>query len=231
MSKVSANYPAYSSSEVNFGNSKATTGVKNGVLTADYNMSGDESDIYNYALSTIANLLPQLNTFDSNTQNSIQSQVNAYKDSGMAGINEIYNPLISKLENDITSRFGNLDNSLFSNNLNSIESERAKAISSFAQDVLAKQSSLESDELTKRYALVEFLNGIANNTYNNALSAISAALGGSTSQNNYNNDLYNAISAMQKTNSGSNNSASTLLSSLLGLTGNSGSSIGSILSL
>lgn len=231
MSKISSNYPAYSSSEVNFGNSKATTGVKNGVLTADYNMSGDESGIYNYALSTIANLLPQLNTFDSNTQNSIQSQVNAYKDSAMAGINDIYNPLITKLENDITSRFGNLDNSLFTNNLNSIESERAKAISSFAQDILAKQSSLESDELTKRYALVEFLNGIANNTYDNALKAISAALGGSASQNNYNNDLYNAISAIQKTNSSSNNSSSPLLSILLGLTGNTGSSIGSILSL
>lgn len=228
MSKVSANYPAYSSSEVDFGNSKATTGVKNGILTADYNMSNDESNIYNYALNTIANLLPQLNTFDSNTQNSIQSQVNAYKDSGIAGINEIYNPMISKLENDIASRFGNLDNSLFSDNLNDIESERAKAISSFAQDVLSKQSSLESDELTKRYALVEFLNGMANNTYDNALSAISAALGGSASQNNYNDDLYNAISSIKNT--GSSNNTNSLLSSILGLTGNSNSTIASLLS-
>lgn len=231
MSKVtSANYPSYSNSSVSIGDSSAKTGVTNGVLSSSYNMSGDQADIYNYALSTIASILPQLNTFDSNTQNSLQAQVNAYKNSGIEDINQTYNPMITSLENDISSRFGNLDNSMFGDNLSKIESERAKAVSSFAQDVLSKQSSLESDELTKRYALVNLLNGLADDTYNNALKTISAALGSSSSANSYNTDLYNALASIERTNSYSNNNTGSLLSSMLGLSGNSGSSIASLLS-
>jgi len=228
MSKISTSYPSYSSSSVGIGDSTAKTGVKNGVLTSDYNMSNSEASIYNYALSTIASILPQLNTFDTDTQGSIQSQVEAYKQAGISDINELYNPLINSLENDIVSRFGNLDTSIFTDNLNDIESERADSVSSFAQDVLAKQSSLESNELTKRYALVEFLNGLSNNIYDNALNTISTALGGSSSLNNYNSDLYNALSALESTNSNSSNNSNSLLSSLLGLTGNS--SLSSLLS-
>lgn len=225
MSKVSsANYPKYSSSAISVGDSIAKTGVDKGILTSSYDMSEPEAAVYNYALSTLASILPQLNTFDTGTLSSIQTGVNAYKDSGLQAINEMYNPMITNLENDIVSRFGNLDNSIFTDNLNSIESKRADAVSSFAQDVLAKQSQLESDELTKRYALAEFLDGIANNTYKNALNAISTALGGSASANNYNNDLYNAISALQSTNSRSNDNTSSLISQMLGLSGNSGGS-------
>lgn len=220
MSKVSsANYPSYSSSDISLGGSSASTGVKNGILTSDYNMSGDESDIYNYALSTLANILPQLNTFDPQTISSIQSSVDAYKNSGLNTINQAYNSSLKNIENDAVSRFGNLDNSAFVDNLNNIESERGKAVSSFAQDVLAKQSQLQSDELTKRYALAEFLNGIANNTYDNALKAISTSLGSSSSVNNYNNDLYNAISALKSTSTNSNPlDLNNLISNLLGNT-------------
>lgn len=225
MSKVSsADYPKYSSSAISIGDSTAKTGVTDGVLTSSYDMSDPEAAVYNYALSTLASILPQLNTFDTNTLSSIQSEVNAYKDSGIQSINEIYNPMITGLENDIASRFGNLDNSIFTDNLNNIESERANAVSSFAQDVLSKQSQLQSDELTKRYALAEFLNGMANNTYKNALNAISTALGSSANANNYNNDLYSAISALQSTNSGSSINANSLLSEMLGLSGKSGNS-------
>lgn len=228
MSKVSsANYPSYSSSDISLGGSSASTGVKNGILTSDYNMSGDESDIYNYALSTLANILPQLNTFDPQTTNSIQSSVDAYKSSGLNTINQAYNSSLKNIENDAVSRFGNLDNSAFVDNLNNIESERGKAVSSFAQDVLSKQSQLKSDELTKRYALAEFLNGIANNTYDNALKAISTSLGSSTNANNYNNDLYNAISALKSTSTNSNSlDLNNLLSNLMG---NTSSSISNIL--
>lgn len=219
MSKISSNYPSYSSSAVSVGDSTATTGVTSGVLNANYNMGTNEAAIYNYALSTLANILPQVNTFSTDTITSMQSELDAYKNSGISSINEIYTPMITSLQNDIASRFGNLDNSIFSNNLNTIESQRSKAVSSFAQDIMAKQSELESNELTKRYALVNLLSGLANNTYNNALNAISTALGGSTSANNYNSDVYNALSSIASTNS--SNSTSSLLSSLLGISGNS----------
>ena len=230
MSKVSSpNYPSYSSSKVTVGNSTATTGVKNGVLNSMYDMSDGESAIYNYALSTLANILPQVNTFDTNTQSSIQSQVDAYKNSGINTINQTYNPMITNLENSIASRFGNLDNSIFSDDLSKIESERSNAVSSFAQDVLSKQSSLQSDELTKRYALINLLSGLTDNTYSKALNAISTALGSSSSANNYNSELYNALSDIASTNSNSSDSGSRL-SSILGLTGTSTSSLSKLIS-
>lgn len=218
MSKVSANYPAYSSSAVSVGDSAANTGVLNGVLTSSYKMSDNEKAIYDYALSAIANILPKINTFSPDTLGSIQSSVEAYKNKGIDAINSTYSPMISNLENDIASRFGNLDNSIFSDDLNSIESKRSDAVSAFAQDVLAKQSQLQSDELEKRYSLVELLSGLANNTFDNALNAISTSLGSSSSANNYNNDVYQALSDMSKTSSNSNTgNLSSLLASALGL--------------
>lgn len=228
MSKVSStDYPSYSNSSISIGDSTAKTGLVNGVLTSNYDMSTNEEAIYNYALSTLAGILPQLNTFDSNTVSSINSQVDAYKNQGIKSINDTYSPMISNLQNDIASRFGNLDNSIFTDNLDAIESKRSDAVSSFAQDVLAKQSGLESDELTKRYALVELLSGLANDTYSNALSTISTALGGSSNANNYNNNVYKALSDLSAT--GSSRNANSLLTSLLTTAGNSASSLFSFL--
>ncbi len=223
MSKVSsADYPSYSSSSASIGGSRASTGVSNGVLKSNYEMSDNESAIYNYALETLTSILPKINTFDSNTLASIKSEVDAYKNSGIQEINELYNSSLTNLENDIASRFGNLDNSIFKDNLNDLESERADSVSSFAQNILAKQSGLESDELTKRYALINLLSGLSDNIYNNALKLISTSLGGSSSVNSYNNDLYNAFSDMKNTSS--NYSSNTdLLSNLLGLYGKSDS--------
>lgn len=227
MSKVSsADYPKYSSSSISFGGSNAATGVKDGVLTSDYDMSDGENSIYNYALNALANILPQLNTFDTDTLSSIKSQVDAYENEGIQEINNLYNSSLSDLENDSASRFGNLDNSIFTDGLSNLEDKRANAVSSFAQDVLAKQSSLESDELTKRYALVELLSGLSDKIYNNALNAVSAALGSSSDYNNYNSDLYNAISAIKNTGTTSNSQINGLISSLLGNT----SSVNSFLS-
>lgn len=219
MSKVSSSdYPKYSSSSISLGGSNAKTGVLDGVLTSDYIMSNGEESIYNYALNTLASILPQLNTFSPETLGSIQSQVDAYRNKGIDEINQTYKPMVTSLENDIASRFGNLDNSVFKDNLDTIESKRTNAVSSFAQDVLAKQSGLASDELTKRYSLVELLSGLANDIYGNALNAISTALGGSANANNYNDDLYNALSNVKGTGTSAN--ANSLLSSILGLAGN-----------
>lgn len=226
MSKVSsADYPKYSSSSVSVGDSSASTGVVNGVLTSNYNMSDAESAIYNYALNTIASILPQINTFDPDTLSSIKSEVDAYKDSGVQQINNLYNSDLSNLENDAVSRFGNLDNSVFKDSLSDLESQRANAVSSFAQDVLSKQNELKSDELTQRYALIKFLNGLSDDIYGNALDTISTALGSSSSYNNYNSDLYNALSDMAGT--GTHYNSNALISSLIG--NGSTSNLGSLL--
>jgi len=213
MSKVSSHdYPSYSGSSLSVGDSKASANLVNGVLNSKYDMSNNEAAVYDYALGALANILPQLNTFSPDTQSSLQSQVDAYRDKGIQTINETYSPMITDLQNSIASRFGNLDNSIFTDNLGDIESSRAGAVSSFAQDVLAKQSELKASELNQRYDLVNLLSGLSDNIYENALSAINATIGGSSTANSYNNNLYN--SANRASSNKNTSSISALLSSL-----------------
>lgn len=216
MSKVSSvEYPSYTGSTLSLGGSKASTNLLDGKVSSDYNMSDAESTIYDYALGTLANILPQLNTFSPDTLSSIQSQVDAYKNQGIQDINQTYNPMITSLENDIASRFGNLDNSIFKDNLSDIEKERASSVSSFAQNVLAKQSDLVTNELNQRYALVNLLSGLSDSIYANALNAISTSLGGSSSANTYNNNLYNSL--YKQSSVGNSSNLGSALANALGL--------------
>lgn len=220
MSKVSSiDYPSYTGGSLSINNQPlATADLVNGVLSSNYNMSDAEKSIYEYSQNTLASILPQLNVFSPATTNSLQSQVNAYKTKGEDTINGIYTPMIKNLENDIASRFGNFDNSIFMDNLSNIESKRSDAISAFAQDVLAKQSELEQEELNKRYTYADFLNGMQNQTLQNALNAISTALGSSSNANSYNNNLYNSLYKQYlQSQSGSTGNISSLLSSAFGL--------------
>jgi len=221
MSKVSSvDYPSYTGSNVSVnGNNVSSTSLANGVLSSNYNMSDSEKAIYDYAQNTLANILPQLNVFSPDTQSNIQSQLDAYKAQGVDTINQTYTPMIKNLENDIASRFGNFDNSMFMDNLNGIESKRSDAVSSLSQDLLAKRNTLVDDQLNNQYTYADFLNNLQNQSYNNALSSISTALGGSSTANSYNNNLYSTLyKQAQASNSNSSSSAITsLLANALGL--------------
>ncbi len=195
MSKVSSiEYPSFTGGQISVnGQPIASTALSNGVINSNYNMTDTENYIYNYAQNALASILPQLNIFSPDTQSSLQSQIDAYTNQGVNTINSIYNPMIKTLQNDIASRFGNFDNSIFMDNLKSIESKRSDAVSSFAQDIMAKRNKLVNNELSNRYTYADFLNQIQNQTVNNILSYINSALGSSSSANSYNNNLYNAL--------------------------------------
>lgn len=217
MSKVSsADYPTYTGGQVSINNSPvASATLNNGVVSSNYNMSTNEKAMYDYAQSTLANILPQVNTFLPETLNSIQSQIDAYTNQGTKTINNVYSPMIKNLQNDIASRFGNFDNSMFMDNLNGIESKRGDAVSAFAQDIMAKNSELVNNELANRYNYIDLLNTMQNQPTQNALSYINAATGNSSSANSYNNNLYNAL--YKQSTSGQNtltNLASYLANSL-----------------
>ena len=98
--------------------------------------------------------------------------------------------MLNDMKTDIASRFGNFDNSIFMNNLNTIESNRADAINSLSQDILAKQNELVNDELNRRYDYMNFLNGVQNQTVGNILSFLQQASNNSNSGNSYNNSNY-----------------------------------------
>lgn len=189
MSKVSSqNYFPSGSVDI-LGSSARTVGGENGI-SSSYSMSPTEARIYTYALDTLANSLPSVNVFDKNTIDEIQKLVDVYRDKGINSINSMYNSSLTDLKNDIVSRFGNLDNSIFGNSFNDIENSRANAVSSFAQDVLARTSDLKNEELSRRYALIDTLRGLSDGIYNKAINAINLSRGNvATAVNqNYNSD-------------------------------------------
>lgn len=221
MSKVSSiDYPSFTNGQISVnGTPVANSTLANGVINSNYNMSDVEKYIYNYAQNTLANILPQLNVFSPDTMGSLQSQIDAYTNQGTNTIDSIYAPMIKSLKNDIASRFGNFDNSIFMDNLNSIESKRSQAVSSFAQDIMSKRNELINNELANRYAYADFLSQIQNQTANNILSYISAALGSSSNANSYNNNLYSALykqALASQTSMPSLNNLSAYLTSNLG---------------
>lgn len=218
MSKVSSvDYPSYTGSTISInGKPKANVSVSGGSVNSNYLMNNNEQSVYDYAQSTLADILPELNVFSPDVLNSIKSQVGAFQSNGVDTINQIYSPMITSLQNDVASRFGNLDNSVFMDNLGEIEAKRSAAVSAFAQDVLAKQSELEGTELNKRYALVELLNTIQNQAYTNALGALNTATGSSSSANTYNNNLYNTLYKQSLANQTNANSLGSLFANLSG---------------
>src|SRR5574344_2107073 len=113
MSKVSSTNtvtPAYTGNSISInGIPTSSTGLSNGTLYSSYNMSDAQKAVYNYAQNALANILPQLNTFSSSTQDTMNSELNAYIQNGINDINSIYTPMIKSTQNDVASRFGNLD--------------------------------------------------------------------------------------------------------------------------
>lgn len=157
------------------GQTKASTYKKGNTVYTNYNMSDAEKKTFDYAQNSFLESLPQLNVFSDETKAGFRNQMNAYKNQGIENIENIYTPMINNLKNDVASRFGNYDNSTFLNGLKDIEDSRSNAISSFAQDMILKENDLINDELSRRYNYMNFLSGIQNQTYSNALNFGSAA--------------------------------------------------------
>ncbi len=142
---------------------------KHGNQTTNYNMSEWEKLAYDYAESEFAKNLKNINVFSEDTIKSLNKQIEAYKQNGVKKIDEIYSPMLKNLQNNIANRFGNLDNSIFLDKLSEIEGKRAESVSALSQDLTAKENSLVSDELTKRYNYLNFLNSYQNQVLSTAL--------------------------------------------------------------
>lgn len=189
-------YPAYTGGAVSVNGNQVATVSKNGnTVTSNYNMSDPEKAIFEYAQNSLATSLPNLNVFDSNVQQGINSQLDAYRDRGMQSINDMYTPILRNLRNDMASRFGNLNNSMFMDKLNNIEDNRATAISDLAQNLLIQRDNLYNNEMARRYSYLNFMNNMQNQITNNILRYIDAARSNSASGNSYNQNAYNANTA------------------------------------
>ena len=190
--KSSVSYPSYTGGTVYVNGKKIASATKKGdSINSKYSMNKNEKGIYDFAQNSLLQSLPNVNVFSNDTVNSINSQIDAYRNQGISEINNTYLPMINSLKNDIASRFGNLNNSVFMNNLNSIEAQRANAISTLAQNLLMQKNSLYDSELQRRYSYLNFLNNLQNQINNNALSYLTLAQSGSNAGNSYNQNAYN----------------------------------------
>ena len=206
--------PQYSMGVVNVnGEQKASHYKKGNTVYSDYNMSDTEKKIYDYAQNSFLENLSGINVFSADTQKNLQNQLNAYTQKGLDTINSYYSPMLSELKTDIASRFGNFDNSSFMDKLSAIESNRANAMNSLTQDILAKQNELINDELSKRYNYLNFLNNVQNQSTSNILGYLQQAANNSASGTSFNQQLANIQNAQNATTQGYANTASTLLAS------------------
>ena len=189
----STKYPEYSNGAVTINGNNVATVSKNGnTVTSNYNMSDLEKQMYDYAQNSLAEALPQLNVFDSNVQQGINSQLDAYRNQGMQSINDMYTPILRNLKNDMASRFGNFNNSMFMDKLGDIENNRASAISNLAQNLLMQRDNLYNSEMARRYNYMNAMNNVQNQILNKVFDYLNAARSNSSSGNSYNQTAYNA---------------------------------------
>ncbi|MBR6302127.1 hypothetical protein IKR55_05250 [bacterium] len=187
-------YPAYSGGSVKVNGRKvASISKKNGSINSSYKMSKTEKKIYNTIQKNLKSSLKNLNNFEADKK-LWQQQLNAYKDNGIKEINSIYTPMETSLKNDISGRFGNLDNSVFLNKLANITDNKAQAVASLSNSLLAKQDELYKNELANRLNYISLLSGLDTNMNNRMLSLLGQAQSNSGSGNSYAMNAYNANS-------------------------------------
>lgn len=192
MSKTTSYKPSYSNGSVSInGQNKATTTKNGNTVFGNYNMNNYEKELYDYAQKTLPQLVQNVNTFSPETMQSMNKQLDVYKQQGQNYINQIYKPMIENLKNDIASRFGNLNNSMFMNNLNNIESSRSNAVAQLANDLISKQNEFVNNELANRYNYINLLNSLQNQYNNYALNMLNSSIGLGNTGLAYNNSVAN----------------------------------------
>ena len=172
MFKSSSPSSVSSSVKINGQTKAKTTTYSNGSSSTNYYMSPYEQEAYSHAQSQFAQGLKNINVFSPETLKELNDGVEAYKNKGIKQINQIYDPMLNKLQDNIASRFGNLDNSIFLDRLKQIENGRADSISALAQDITSRGQQLKQNELAERYDYLSFLNNYQNQIYQNASGSV-----------------------------------------------------------
>lgn len=169
---------------------------KNDIIRSTYNMPEEDKTLYKNVRTNLNKAVKNLYNFSDATKQQWQQQLDAYKRSGIAQINSIYEPMQKELKNDIAGRFGNLDNSVFLDKLANITNNKALAVSSLADSLVVKQKELYNDELKNRMNYVSLLSTLNTAFDTKALNYLGAAQSNSENGNNYN------LSASRSNNNG-----------------------------
>lgn len=186
-------YPSYSTGSITVNGKNVASSSKNGnTISGSYNMNDTEKSIYDGVQKNLATSLSDLFSISDEKQKQFNSELEAYKKSGIKEIENIYTPMETALKNDIASRFGNFDNSIFMDNLSNITENKAQAVADFSDTLLQKQSELYSSEIANRLSYISLLSSLNTAMNNNILNFTSAARANSESGNSYNATAYQA---------------------------------------
>lgn len=208
-------YPTSSLSTITVNGLPLTTTSTDGTaIYADYNFSPDQTEINDYLETSLLNNLPKANTLSPETTDSINQQIKAYTNNGINSINEIYMPMIQKLENDVAKRFGNFDNSIFMDNLNGLESNRTKAVNALAEDVEAKRSDLVDNALDNQYKYLKFLTDYQNQIYNNMLDTLQLNKSNLSLNTDFLSSLYDSLTSQNTSKPNTSSSLDSILKSI-----------------
>ncbi len=187
----SSKQPDYSGGSGTINGRTVVTTKKDGDnVSSQYNMSKAEKALYDNIQKGLNSSVKNLFNISNSTKKQWKKQLNAYKQSGLEQIDNIYTPMETNLKNDIASRFGNLDNSVFMDNLSKITDNKEKAVASLSNELLTKQDELYSQEMKNRMNYITLLNNVNNAMTNNMLSFMQMAQTSADSANNYNNRMY-----------------------------------------
>ena len=142
----------------------------------------------------LQNLLNQyedsINIFSPELTSQMESIANAKKKSALDDFQAIYEPAARSAREDYFARLGTLDSTAYMDRYNALEGTRAKAYADIENDYIANLDTLKNNELSQRYAYLNYLqNGLnsinnLNNSYLNTINSLS-----SNYTNNYNNYL------------------------------------------
>lgn len=187
-------YPSSSISSISVNGLPLIATSTNGeAISADYYFSPTQTAINNYVEGSLLSNLPNINTLSVGATENIDKQIQAYLNSGVETIKDVYSPMIRDLEKDVAKRFGNLDNSVFVDNLSDLEHSRAKAINALAQDIEAQRSNLVKGALDNQYDYLNFLADYQNQVYNNMLNTLELNQSTLSLNTEYLSELYDTL--------------------------------------
>ncbi len=197
--------PEFTPSVVRYGGvdvSKTYKDASGNVIT-EYIQSDEDKALDSWRKSQISELEPEINVFSADLQKSWTDIASAQKNQSLDQFNTLWDPIARSTREDLWSR-GLGDSSIASDTQKNQDQIKAKALESIANDYVAELQELQNNELSNRYAYLNYLNnGIENMTQDAFTSLTSGLLNNNTANSNnletwktlvnqYNNDQSNS---------------------------------------
>jgi hypothetical protein len=174
---------------------------KNGTVITDISLSQENIDRKNKLQNLLEQYEDSVNIFSPELTSQMDSIATAKKKSAIADFESMYEPASRNAREDYFARLGTLDSTAYLDRFNQLEKTKQQAYADIANDYVANLQELQNNELSNRYAYLNYLqNGLnsVNNLNNNYINTVSSL--SSSYTNNYNNYLNNLYGSQSKNN-------------------------------